>query len=185
VADFRFRITALAQATLSIDDRAIHYQRSMYRARVPLANLRHLALRRRTPGVLGLVTSELVLVTEPLPGVRRVLRWTIDPDSATGQAALAALRQTVGPARDLTGKPWTEAAAVLGVPRRSLRDAFQSRWGQVGAGALGAACALLVVDRVIVRGSPENQRIQMLVSLAAATLGVALLVYSYVRAGKD
>lgn len=185
MSQYRFRVTQLSFATLDVDGKALSYQRSAYRARVPLANVRGVALRRRQRGLLGLISSELVLVTEPLPGVRRVLRWTIDPDSDDGKAALKAVAAAV-PAADALALPWREAAARLGLPRASARDAFLGRWGQVGAGALGAACALLVLNGTVFPSpTAAAARAQQLTFMVIAALGVLLMAWSYWKARRD
>jgi hypothetical protein len=179
---YRFRITAFAIATLTVEERAITYQRSLYRARVPLANVRQIAVRRRRRGFFGMVASELVLATEPLPGVIRVLRWTIDDKSPEGRAALARVIAAVPGAVDLTGLPWRAAAARLAISPLTLRDTVMSRWGQAGTGALGAAAAMLVLDRVRQGAGPD---VQLWVDLGLAGLGLILLCVGYLQARRE
>jgi hypothetical protein len=179
--EFRYKITSFVEGVLTLDARVLRYRQSARKVQVPYANIRRFGLKRRPRTLLGVVTSELVLRTEPAPGQVKLVQVAFDPDAAAGKEALVALRALV-PGADTSTLPWPEAAAQLGVPVHSWRDTVVSRWGVIGT-ALVVGTAGVAAMQALTGGAvdPATRRLRAIVQLAAMVTGLLLLGIGHVR----
>jgi hypothetical protein len=180
--EFRYKITAFVDGVLTLDVRVLRYRQGLRRVQVPYANIRGFGLKRRGKSLGGVVTSELLLRTEPAPGQVRLVNLALDPDSPGGKDALAALHELL-PDADTTKLPWEEAAARLGVKPYTWRDGVVSRWGMIGT-ALVAAVAGVSIMQTLTQPTtdPATLRVRAIVRLVAVVVGVALLAVGMYQA---
>ena len=174
--EFRYKISAFVDGVLTLDTRVLRYRQGVRKVQVPYANIRRFGLKLRGKTLGGVVTSELLLRTEPAPGQVRLVHIALDPDSAGGKDALAALRQLL-PDADTTQLPWEDAASRLGVVPYSWQDGLVSRWGIIGT-ALVAGVAGVSIMRALTGpiADPATRRMHAIVGLVALVIGVGLVV---------
>jgi hypothetical protein len=181
VNEFRYKVTAFVDGVLSFDERVLRYRQGMRRVQVPYANIRRFGAKLRGKTLGGVLTSELLLRTEPAPGQVKLVRVPLDATSEPGKAVLEELRRRL-PDADTTRLPWEEAASRLGVKPHSWQDALVSRWGMIGlalvAGAAGVAAMQALAGPVV---DAETRRTRGIVQLVAIGMGVVLLLIGYLR----
>jgi hypothetical protein len=180
---FRYKITAFVDGVMSFDERVLRYQQGPRKLQVPYANVRRFGVRARPKTLMGVVTGELLLLTEPSAGRMQLVRVAFDPTNPIAQDALAALRAVIKRAdADTTSLPWAEAAARLGVKAHGWRDALLSRWGVIGISLVAGAAGVAAMQALT--GGHEAAEVRLgrgIVQLAAIVIGLALLGIGYVR----
>ena len=179
---FRYKITAFVDGVLTLDARVLRYRQGLRQVQVPYANVRRFGMKVRGKSLGGIVTSELLLLTEPAPGQMKLVKVALDPASPGGKDALAALRERL-PAADTTQLPWEEAAARLGVKPYTWQDGLVSRWGMMGTALLAGTVGVTVMQ--LLSGTyfdPETMRIYGPLRLVLALAALACLVVGIVRA---
>ena len=175
--EFRYKVTAFVDGVLTLDERVLRFKQGVRTVQVPFANIRRYGLKVRGKSLGGIVTSELLLVTEPSPGQAKLVRVALDPAAEGGKAALAALAERL-PAADTTKLPWEEAAKHLGVPAYSWQDGMMSRWGMTGlailAGLAGVSIMHALTPGEVSASTRMGRGIVVLVGLVIAAVCVAV-----------
>jgi hypothetical protein len=181
--EFRYKITSFVDGVMAFDERVLRYQQGLRKVQVPYANIRRFGVRTRPKTLMGVVTSELLLLTEPSAGRMQLVRVAFDPTNPTAQEALAALRGLVkGADADTTKLPWVDAAPRLGVKVHGWTDAVLSRWGVIGISLVAGAAGVAAMQALT--GGPEPAEVRLgrgIVELVAMVVGVGLLVIGYLR----
>jgi hypothetical protein len=179
--EFRYKVTAFVDGVLTLDERVLRFKQGVRAVQVPLANIRRFGMKVRGKSLGGIVTSELVLLTEPSPGQSKIVRVALDPAAENGKAALAALGELL-PAADTTKLPWDEAAKHLGVPAHSWQDGMMSRWGMIGlailAGLAGVSIMHALAPGEVSASTRLGRGIAVLVGLVVAVVCLAVGVRS-------
>ncbi len=182
--EFRYKITSFVDGVLTLDERVLRYKQGLRQVQVPYANIRRFGLKVRGKSLGGVVTSELLLRTEPAPGKSKLVSVALDPGHRAGQAALAALRARL-PEADTTLLPWDEAAARLGVKANTWQDGLVTRWGMIGTTLVAAAAGMTIVESWMTPATDSSTlRARGIVRLLAVVLGVMLLVIGFRQAKK-
>jgi len=182
--EFRYKITSFVDGVLTLDARVLRYKQGLRHVQVPYANIRRFGLKVRGKSLGGVVTSELLLRTEPQPGQSRLVRVALDPDSEGGKAGLAALRAQL-PDADTTQLPWEEAASRLGVKPYTWQDGMMSRWGMIGTALLAGVAGVTLMQAVT--GPPVSADVRLgrgIVALVAMAAGVTCVVVGIVKTRK-
>jgi len=181
--EFRYKITSFVDGVMAFDERVLRYQQGLRKVQVPYANIRRFGVRVRPKTLMGVVTSELLLLTEPSAGRMQLVRVAFDPTHPVATEALAALRGAVKRAdADTTSLPWADAAPRLGVKAHDWRDAVLSRWGVIGISLVAGAAGVAAMQALT--GGQETAEMRLgrgIVELAAMVVGVALVAIGYLR----
>lgn len=181
---FRYKVTAVVDGVIELDEvaRLFRFRQGLRQVQVPLGNVRAFGVRRREKNFLGITASELLLRTEPSPGVKKVVKMPIDLESEGGRGALAALAAALPREADVTALAWDEAAARLGVPARAWTDFMMTRWGMLGvllcAGAAGAQAASNVLFPT---DNPVQRRARAVSALVLFVVGAVCMVIGHRR----
>jgi hypothetical protein len=182
---YRYKVTAFVAATVTIDERVFRFQQSLRTVQVPLRNIRRFGVQKRGKAFGGVVLSELLLLTEPRPGQKRLVRVPLDLDAEGGQEVLAALRRAL-PELDTTRMGWAEAAPLLELPVHSFRDALLHPLGVWGLTLVAASVAIFALERGLFPTSdPAALRTRGLVQLGVMAAGVVLLAVGFLRSRRS
>lgn len=181
--EFRYKITSFVDGVMAFDERVLRYHQGLRKVQVPYANIRRFGVRPRPKTLMGVVTSELLLLTEPTPGKMQLVRVAFDPTSPVASDVLAALRGVVKRAdADTTQLPWAEAAPRLGVKAHGWQDALLSRWGVIGISLVAGAAGVAAMQALT--GGHDSAEVRLgrgIVQLAAIVIGLALVGIGYLR----
>jgi hypothetical protein len=180
---FRYKITSFVDGVMTFDERVLRFSQGPRKLQVPYANIVRFGVRARPKTLMGVVTSELLLLTEPGPGRMQLMRVPFDPTNPIASEVLAALRGEVRrPNADTTSLPWPDAAPKLGVKAHDWRDAILSRWGVLGTSLIAGAAGVAAMQALT--GGPEAREVRLgrgIVQVAAVLVGLVLLGVGYLR----
>jgi hypothetical protein len=180
--EFRYKITSFVDGILTFESRVLRFAQGIRKLQVPYANIRRFGVRERPKTLMGVVTSELLLLTEPEAGRFQLVRVAFDPQNPVARDVLDTLRGFASRAEDTTCLPWPAAAAKLGVKAHGLQDAIVSRWGVIGVSLIAGSAGVAAMQALT--GGAESAQARLgrgIVQLVAVVIGALLLAVGYVR----